>query len=59
MIYEITIRVKWRGLTATETYKQEFADNSNVFGRVLEFRQRIKKFYPNAIDYEIIKAKRL
>ncbi len=59
MTYEITIRVKLGGLTCTETYKQEFADNSNVFGRVVEFRQRIKTIYPNARDYEIIKAKRL
>lgn len=59
MIFEITVKVNFRGvLKAKETYTQEFADSSNVFERVYEFRQRMRAIYPNA-TYEVIKAKRI
>ena len=39
------------------THRQEmtFADDSNVFGRVLEYRQKMAKLFPGC-DYELINA---
>ena len=37
------------------THVQEFDDDSNVFGRMYEYRQYIYKTFPNC-DFKLIKA---
>lgn len=37
------------------THTQEFADDSNVFGRVLEYHQYMYKTFPKC-DFKLIKA---
>ena len=36
-------------------HTQEFADDSNVFGRVLEYHQYMHKTFPNC-EFKLIKA---
>lgn len=36
-------------------HTQEFADDSNVFGRVLEYHQYMYKTFPNC-EFKLIKA---
>lgn len=40
------------------THEQEFEKGSNVFGRVLEYRQYMYKTFPNC-RYRLIKAKEI
>jgi len=37
------------------SHTQEFTDDSNVFGRVLEYRQYMRKTFPNC-EFRLIKA---
>lgn len=38
------------------SHTQEFANDSNVFGRVLEYHQYMYRTFPNC-DFRLIKAK--
>lgn len=40
------------------SHTQEFADDSNVFGRVLEYHQYMYKTFPKC-EFRMIKAKEL
>lgn len=42
----------------THTHEQEFEKDSNVFGRVLEYRQYMYKTFPNC-RYRLIEAKEI
>lgn len=46
--------IGWMG----HTHEQEFDDDSNVFGRVYEYRQYIYKTFPGC-DYKLISAKQV
>ena len=39
----------------THTHTQEFADDSNVFGRVLDYHKYMYQTFPNC-DFRLIKA---
>lgn len=39
----------------THTQDFEFADNENVFGKVLAYREEMKRLFPGC-DYRMIKA---
>ena len=41
-----------REFTAVEIF--DFAEDSNVFGRALELRQRIKKRYGECIEWDLV-----
>ena len=39
-------------------HTQEFSDDSNVFGRAYEYRQYMRKTFPNC-DFKLIEAKEI
>ncbi len=47
MKFKIISEVDIFGIIYTDEYIQEFSDDSNVFGRVLEYHQRMYKKFPN------------
>ena len=56
---EITTEVVLGGIVFTHTHVQEFADDSNVFGQVLEYRKYINETFPNRQSYKLLSAKTL
>ena len=56
MIFDIETEVYIEGIgTAKHYHTQEFADDSNEFGRVIEYREYIHRIFPNC-DYKLIQA---
>lgn len=59
MKFEITSEVIIPGIgKANHTHTQEFEDNSNVFGRVSEYRKYMHTTFPEC-EFRLIKAKEL
>ena len=57
MKFEIESSVSVTGLGNLMHYHtQEFSEDSNVFGRVLEYHEYMKKTFPNC-DFKMISAK--
>jgi len=57
MIFDIESRVTIEGIgNVTHKHMQEFNDNSNVFGRVYDYHQYMKKTFPNC-NFEMVSAK--
>ena len=57
MLFDIETEVYINGFgKANHKHTQEFADDSNVFGRVLEYHQYMEKVFPGC-EYKLIKAK--
>ena len=46
------------GIRMKHKHIQEFADDSNVFGRVLEYHKYMNRTFPKC-DYKLIKAKEI
>lgn len=59
MVFEIESKVVMYGITFKHCHKQIFDDDSNVFGRALEYRRYMHKKFPNASDIELIKVRRI
>lgn len=57
MTFAIVSKVAMYGMTMRHEHTQEFPDDSNVFGRALEYRQYMRKQFPNATSFELISAK--
>lgn len=55
MKFKIESEVYFEGLTMHDEYIHEFDDKSNVFGRVLEYHQRMYKTFPG-LEFKLIKA---
>lgn len=55
MKFKIISEVNFDGLIIKDTYIHEFDDESNVFGRVLEYHQRMYKVFPGC-EFKLIKA---
>ena len=49
-------RVKFDGMIINDVYTHEFPDGMNVFGRVLEYRNRMRKVFPGC-EFELVSAK--
>ena len=59
MKFEIESRVYVEGIgTITHTHTQEFSEDSNVFGRVLEYHKYMEKHFGNR-QFELVKAKEI
>lgn len=58
MKFKVRSEVLFGDMVITDTYVHEFADDSNVFGRVLEYHQRMYKAFPNC-RFRLIEAKEL
>ncbi len=58
MKFRIISEVMLFGMKVTDEYVHEFPDDSNVFGRVLEYHQRMEKAFPN-MPFKLIEAKQL
>ena len=59
MKFEIKTEVKIPSVgVTTHKHTQEFADDSNVFGRVIEYREYIRRLFPNC-EYKLISAKQI
>ena len=56
MTFIVISKVCMYGMTFRHTHEQEFTDDSNVFGRALEYRQHMRKQFPNADSFELISA---
>ena len=56
MKFKVKSKVTMYGVTFTHSHEQEFSDDGNVFGRALEYHQYMQKTFPNATDFELIKA---
>ena len=57
MKFAIVSKVAMYGMTFRHEHTQEFPDDSNVFGRAFEYRQYMRKQFPNATSFELISAK--
>lgn len=55
MRFKIVSEVNLFGLIFTDTYIHEFSEDTNVFGRVLEYHKRMAKVFPNK-QFRLIKA---
>lgn len=56
MIFKITSQVVVAGIgIITDEHKQEFADDSNVFGRILEYHKYMYQTFPNC-KFRLISA---
>ena len=55
MKFKIISEVDLFGLKCKDEYIAEFADDSNVFGRVLEYHERMYKIFPNC-KFKLISA---
>ncbi len=58
MKFRIKSEVMLFGMKFTDEYIHEFPDDSNVFGRVLEYHRRMEKTFPN-MPFKLIEAKQL
>ena len=56
MKFEVKSRVNIMGMKSTHEHVQEFRDDSNVFGRALEYRQYMRQTFPGC-EFELISAK--
>lgn len=59
MKFKVKSKVIMYGMTIKQEHEQEFSDDSNVFGRALEYRQYMRRTFPNATDFELIEAKQI
>lgn len=58
MKFQIVSEVIVKGIGKIKhEHTQEFADDSNVFGRSLEYRQYMHKTFPEC-DFELVSAKK-
>ena len=58
MVFNITSEVIVKGIGKMHhRHTQEFADDSNVFGRVLEYHQYMHKTFPKC-EFKLIKVER-
>lgn len=55
MKYEVVSSVNVFGIIFTDTYIHEFDDDSNVFGRVLEYHKRMHEVFPHK-EFKLVKA---
>lgn len=55
MTFRIVSEVEILGMVFTDEYYHKFSENSNVFGRVLEYHKRMYKVYPNR-PFRLVKA---
>lgn len=59
MKFKMISEVRVNGIgNMRHTHTQEFADDSNVFGRVLEYHQYMYKTFPKC-EFRLIKATEL
>ena len=58
MIFRMKSKVMLYGMECTHEHEQEFDDNSNVFGRVLEYHQYMERTFPN-MPFKLISAEQL
>ena len=58
MIFDIESEVTMKRIgVMTHKHTQEFKDDSNVFERLYEYRQYMKKAFPNCDSFKLISAK--
>lgn len=55
MKFKIISRVTMFGMNVEHEHIQQFDDNSNVFGRALEYRQYMRREFPN-MNFELVQA---
>lgn len=59
MVFNITSEVMVKGIGKIyHQHTQEFADDSNVFGRVLEYHQYMYKTFPKC-KFKLVKIERI
>lgn len=58
MIFKVQSEVNVCGHTMKHEHTMEFDNDSNVFGRVLAYREYMKKTFPEC-EYRLIKARQV
>lgn len=59
MIFRIKTEIVAAGLVMTHEHEQEFSDDSNVFGRTLEYHRYLDKVMPKGYEYKLISAEQI
>ena len=57
MKFVIVSKVTMYGTTFKHEHTQVFPDDSNVFGRVLDYHRYMEKTFPHADGFELVSAK--